>query len=205
MADQSFKSLMAKSTGLMITLSLLVILVFGFLVLKPLLISNAQLQNQLVAKRQEADYLKQKLEDLKILEKNYNQIRDEALIIGSALPTFENESELLVQISNLASKNGLFVTSLNPAGGSQTQPTSPSPGQTEEQGQTGGQSQTELPYKTYAFSLEAIAPSYTNLQNYLSSLQKNLRPINLTGMTVAKNASEGTALKVTLQLETYYQ
>lgn len=184
------KPFAAGRTGLMITLTLVItVLVFSFAI-RPLFVSNTELKNEVTAKNQESDYLTQKITDLKVLDSNYNQLKDELNIIASAMPTFPNEQELLVQLSNIALTSGIDISSITPNQGQTAQTT------------VTGEAVTTA-YKNEQIAIELVG-SYPSIETFLVNCQKNIRTMNVVTLDL-KKLSNATSVEANIVLEIYYQ
>lgn len=174
---------------LSIVASLFIIVVFGFAVFKPLFLQSTELNEQVKAKSGEYEAQKQKLEDLKILEENYNhQIKEEAKIANVALPTEIKTEELLSQIKEIASNSGLQLISFNPE-------------QNSSQNIAIGTN-----YATASFNC-TLYGTFSALKQTLKEIEQNLRIIDVNSIQLNKDISQekGNVLNITLNFKAYWQ
>jgi Tfp pilus assembly protein PilO len=178
-----------------IIIALLVIILILTFVAYPFYQKASATNQQIKIKRQEEGALKQRLEDLKELEKNYDGAKDKAKMAVLALPTEEQIPELLVQLENIASENAMVFLEISPGekikGGKKTE-TATIPKTT-----PGGIYQ-ELPMTI------KISGSFANLNAYLKSIENNIRILDVDSISIEKNI-EAKSLDIDLAIRAYFQ
>lgn len=176
---------------LSIILSLLIIIVGGLTLLKPLFLEVTELNQQVANKTEEHKAQQQKLEDLKILEENYNKIKEEAKVVDIALPTEKKFEELISQIENIASITGLYFVSFIPT-----------TSLTQDQATI---SQEKTNYKTISFNC-TLSGTFSGLKKALKMIEENLRLIDVNSIQINKTGSpEENILSINLNCKTYWQ
>lgn len=168
-----------------LSLSLAIILIVGVFVMVPLLRQASLIGNQYAQKLEVFRAERQKLEDLKVLEENYNKLKEEASLAMTALPTEKEIPEFLVQLQNITKEAGGFLLSLTPSPQEET---------------------TASPFKEVNFKVR-IYGTFTNLSRFTKNLEKNIRPIEITSIAIAKSSQnpKSNLLDITLNLKTFYQ
>lgn len=98
-------------TGL--TLSFLAIAFFGFFALKPTITTIASLMKEIKVKRELDQKLEERLETLRLAQKNYALASESKPLVDEALPEKPYLSQLVYQIEGLSQQLGLEITSLS--------------------------------------------------------------------------------------------
>lgn len=166
-------------------LSLTIALAVGILIIKPQWEGITQQNKQIKAKQEEVDNKKQKINDLKELKENYQKIKDKITTIATALPTSEEQAELLIQLNTMALKNGVYLLQFN----------------AEEVKKT--DTKQEDIYITTPVEVQIVG-DFQTMKNFVSDIEKNLRILDITSIGI-KKAPQGNIMIVTLKINTYYQ
>lgn len=172
-----------------ISLGIIIIVVLAVvLAINPLWNQISSLNKELAAKRAQVKAEEQYLSDLKQLEKNYNEAKEQAKLAASALPSETKIAELLVQLENTAAEQGLTIESINPA--------------TQQQASASAvkavPSLQEIPLATVV-----SGTSFPNVNKYMEGIEKNLRLIDISGIALKYDPAKGVIL--TLNIKSYFQ
>jgi len=169
----------------LLVLLILVVLVFGFILVKNQYRNFMQLRSGVKLQEETLKIKNQELADLKALEKNYTQASKEAVDALQALPSPAQIAELLIQLEALAKESGMGFASL---------------GITKEE--TAGKA-----YQTLVLTLK-VSGTYKNLKTYLDAVEKNLRILDISSIDFSATpiSPEGPkdVFEYTVLMRTYY-
>ena len=181
-----------------IALALIIDILILVFIAYPLYENISTLQQQINVKQQEEEALKQRIENLKELEKNYQVAKEKSKMVELALPNEKQIPEILIQLENIAGENGMTFSEITPGtamkgtpgGGAKTPTVSPS-------------SSASGLYQEIPLTVK-IAGSFSGLKNYLKSIEKNVRIFDINAISIEK-ATEGKVLNISLAITAYFQ
>lgn len=174
------------------------IIAFGFY---PIYQSAQAINQQIATKNAEETALKQRLEDLKELENNYEEAKSKATVATQALPTDKDEPELLVQLQNIAGGSGMGFAEVTPGGNLSTTATAQKSTTSAQKSTTttvSGSIYQELPITV------KIVGNFTGLVAYLQGIEKNLRILDVSAINITKDP-QNKVLKIDIATTGYFQ
>lgn len=134
------------------------------------------------------------VDSVKNLVAELEQKRSSLAVMDEALPAAPDIPGLLANIEYLAVQSGLVLENLQVQSGTGIGPSDPS-----------GQSK-KSESKTGTISIDlTVQGRYTQLQAFILNIEKNLRLLDIRGITFGQASSESGDRSYTLQLSTYYQ
>jgi Tfp pilus assembly protein PilO len=182
-----------------------------YFVAYPIYQSAQDINQQIENKKAEETALKQRLEDLKELENNYNEAKDKAEKASDALPTNKEEPNLLVQLENIAGDSDMGFAEIAPNDKSSTtskNKTSSSTGTKSSGSTSSGTSATTNTsssglYRELPMTVK-VTGSFAGLLKYLNGIEKNLRLLDISSISISKDATNKT-LGIDLAVKAYFQ
>lgn len=170
-----------KSEGITVLICLAVIVLVGFLLEKPQLLSLKEKNAQILARQQEISASQQKLSDLRTAASQLKAAEKELELLNLALPSDVGIPEVLVSVEAMVSRAGLTVNSITPAS-------------------EGEKTTGEVPVSVSA------SGSFAQLVSFTQILEKNLRPVKIKSIAIAASTAEGqTGVSATYNITLLYQ
>lgn len=186
---------------------LLVVILVGvagyFLVIQPKYEDTlSSIKTELRLKRQGYLTKKEELEKFKELASIYNDLdRQKIERVNTFLPSGYNYERLFTEVDSLVSQNGMILSSMNVNVEGEKEEGGSSQDQSGNTQQDTDSSQKEAPSKVkkVRMKLEIMGVNYSGLKSLISSMENNLRLMDVTKVNFSPN--EGT---VQLIVWTYY-
>ncbi len=198
--DSKKKFKTSFSISLLILIDVIVIGVLVFLLILPSYKNMEDINEKIISSREALEEKQETSSSLKKMREEYQQVEDDVEKINMVLPQGKEISSLLVQLEAMALDAGLFCESVNPIS------TGEESGSATEA--VGEEETKEITfYKPLSVSVE-LSGSYKSFKKYLSDIEKNIRIIDITSITISKADSkegEENLLDFDLELKTYYQ
>jgi Tfp pilus assembly protein PilO len=181
--------------AIIVIVSVVIIILSAYLFINPTVSALKKSNYTIAAKGADLKLAQENLDNLKSLQSSLTAKTDEVKALIGALPAYADEEDLTASLEAMASKEGMQLTGIAPTSGTgAAEETSASPAE----GQT-----SSLGEVSFDITLKG---SYQSLQKFVTDLENNRRPINVTKISIAKEAESGGAssLNVTISLTTYY-
>ncbi|MFH0906638.1 MAG: type 4a pilus biogenesis protein PilO [bacterium] len=163
-----------------------------FVVVKPLSLSVIDLRDELVQKKQQISDTQELLNKTEQLKFEYEEVEQDAQKIFLALPEESDIPYLLVQFEDIALSNGLLMDSISfgdivrsQSEDNSRQGTDMSEGEEFYEGSVS----TESPVLSVSLSLSG---SYDALKGFLSDLENNARPMNVSSLKFGSSQGSGS-------------
>jgi Tfp pilus assembly protein PilO len=137
------------------------------------------------------------LQKLQVLKTKYQAVGEAANKVLAAVPSGEDVKGLLVQVEELASQNGLILSSVSFASAAAAAKDEPAAAAVS----TGGSS-----VKSLTITL-ALSGEYNNLKNFLQAAENNLRLMDISSINfgaAAQAGAESASQNYTVKMNTYY-
>lgn len=178
--------------------SVIVIILVAYFFIGPTVTFLKETNYTVATKGADLKLAQENLDNLKSLQSSLITKTDEVKALISALPAYADEEDLMTNLEAMASKEGMQLTGVAPAGG------------TAAAEETGGAASMEE--RQTASSLNEIMfganlrGSYQSLQKFMVDIENNRRPINVSNLSIVKEGAEAGAstLNATISLITYY-
>lgn len=146
-------------------LVVVVVIGLGYLVIQPTIIELKDLNIQIAAKVKQITTMTEKIDALKYLKAEFAKNTKDLELLGVIIPEDEQVPEILVQLSAIASKSAVQVTSITPK-------------------VTSGKSIFQI----------GVNGDFSGISSFVDNLEKNSRPIAVQSVSfVPSAAKEGTA------------
>ena len=179
-----------KPTIILIFLVLFLVILFGFLL---------PCYNKIRSNQKEIEKLDQGVEKLSILVEQTDKLKDEKMLkkideLFSALPKEKDIPVLLSQFNSLASSNGLILGSVG------FYEISPKNKRKKEKEKLSDSKFLNI----IAVNLE-VSGSYGSFKNFLHSLEKNVRAMNIKSISFHSDKDMGDVFDFKLVIEAYYK
>ena len=181
-----------EQIGAIMVLVLVVIIALIYLVIKPQTDSLKQNNIQAAAKKTLYNDQAKQIANLTSLSSQLASSATQVQQLSTALPKHQDVSELIVQLSAIATSQGLTISSLNPS--TSQSAIAPTESTTSSQPTVG----------TYDFTL-SITGTYSQIYGFLQALETNLRPINIQKVDFASGSGSDPTISANMTMETYYQ
>ncbi len=164
--------------------SFVVALILIFIIGSPLWKDFKESSRVLKEKRAVLLKLEEKLENLKSLKSQEEELKQKNIKVKAALPTDKDISRLFIQFENIATQNGLSIDSVT------------------EQGAVGAvaESTSEDNVRAVSYNVTGNTNDYNSLKNALVNLEKALRILNISKVDTS---SSGDNLSVILTVSSY--
>lgn len=164
-----------NQSSTIILISILVIAAVAYFFINSYISQIKDLNIKLSARSDEITQMQSKIDALNSLKNDFSQNSDKAKKLGLALPSGDQIPEVLVQLETIANSSGLKVSSIMPA--------------------------KENAKNALSLSL-SLQGEYPGLVSFISSLEKNIRPVNIKTINLASVTKENqSSLNFTLGLE----
>ncbi len=157
---------------------------FGILAISPTLSTIAQLQKQLNDSKNADKQLKQKIENLSLLQTQYNSLKPNIPLVLENLPSAPNVPLLIAQIQALARKSNIVLSSLQTFQVELTK------------------SQNSDASSSFTFSLAGTG-SYTDISSFISLLINFNRIITINGVSISQQG--GNTAQLSLRGNAYFK
>jgi Tfp pilus assembly protein PilO len=180
-------------------------LLIGFLAY-PLYGETQNINQEIKTKRNEEQALNQKLNDLKELEKNYEEAKEESKIASAALPTDKDWPELLVEFETMAGANNLQFTEATPGEKTKTSSQTGSKS-TSSPATTTSEAKPGSMYKEVPVVI-GLRGNFLGLKGYLKTIEKNLRIMDIGSINIEGKEDQTTHeryLDISLATKAYFQ
>ena len=171
-----------------------------FLLIFPNYKKMEDINNKMISSGKTLEEEQEILNNLKEMREEYQQVKDDMEKINMVLPQGEEIPELLVQLEAMVLDAGLFCESIKPISTEEEVASI-----TESQDQEGAKE--TVSYRPLDISVE-LTGNYKSFKRYLDNLEKNIRILNITSITIVKpDFEEGgeNLFDFALELKTYYQ
>jgi Tfp pilus assembly protein PilO len=179
--------------------SVVVIIAVAYFFISPAISSLKKTNYDLKIKQTDLARAQENLDNVKSLQSSLSSKANDVRSIIAALPTYEDTEDLLVTIEAVANKNGISVSAVAPQSLSSVETET---AVTEESSTV---SSEEGGYSVQELSVDlTLKGSYENLKSFLSDLESNRRPINVTKISIAGGGADPTSSVVNLSFITYY-
>jgi Tfp pilus assembly protein PilO len=167
--------------------SLVILLILIFAVGMPLYKEYQKSSATLKEKKTELARLEVKLANLKEHKKNEVKIKEDNKKVMDALPTDKDVARLFVQFENIATQNGVLISSVTESSGQES---------------TAASGESVSAIKAVSYNVEAKSIDYQSLKNALAQLEKALRILNVSAID-ASSTDIGPVLNTKLTVSTY--
>ena len=178
---------------LVVLVSLIAVILSGFLLIKPLLDDNNAQQKVIEQKRADLNVYKDKEDKLKELSDKKQEIKDDSKAVLAAIPDHEDKDRLFVQFEKLASSSGLYLDSL----AEKEVPSSSSKGSSARNKSQAPEGVSKL---NYVLNLKG---NYEGFKNFLANSEKALSILEITRVEIKQKENQN--LDITLYLSAFYK
>jgi len=202
MTFNSTKLKISFSIRFLILADAIVIGLLVFLLILPSYKKMEDASNKVISSKKTLEGDQEILDNLKEIREEYQQIQDDIEKVNMVLPQGEKISELLTQLEAMTLDAGLFCESIKPIF---TEEEISSVAKAQEQKK--GEIKSPTSYKPLGISLE-LSGNYESFKKYLYNIEKNIRIIDVTSISIKKPSSEEggeNLFDFALELKTYYQ
>ena len=165
----------------------LIILILIFAVGRPLYNDTVKNQAELKVKQQELAFLENRLDILKELDGKKAELMAQNQKVLSALPVDKDVARLFVQVENIASQNGISITSVSDNSGATTANSS-------------GSGNTTVGIKRVTYKIDGQANSYQATKDAIAKIESALRVVSIPQIDI--NGANGK-LTINFTVETY--
>jgi len=170
-------------------ISFIVSLILFFVFVIPLFSSARVMYLNLNQKHQEIEKLKELANNIEKIKQDYGDISEEVEKVLLTLPEEKDLPQLLVQFEKLAINNGLLLESIE--FGEISKKKESDFIRTIEDYETLNQSKKILSIFPNSFVLIRIVGSYSAFKNYISSLEKNVRSMDIYSIEFSSSNKSG--------------
>lgn len=152
--------------------SVIAILAIGYFYISPNIGALKTLNIQVDAKIAEITKYNDNVSALNVLKSQLAQISDQLNKLGLAVPSNDDMPDALTQIESMANNSGLKVNSIQP----------------------GKESTGIVPITVN------LKGDYIGLANFITKLEKNIRPANIKSINIASASGENNLLNITMNM-----
>lgn len=152
-----------NQSSVIILICVLIITSVAYFLINPTLAKIKDSNIKLSAKTNEINEMKTKISSLQTLATDFTSATDQVKKLGLALPTDSDTANVLVQLETMAISSGLQMNSIQPS------------------------TQAKKGVVNMTVSLQG---EYTSLVNFITAMEKNLRPIDIKTINIASAKKE---------------
>jgi Tfp pilus assembly protein PilO len=174
---------LTKQLGAIVLLAGLIVLVFGFFVIKPQLVMIKETKAKIIVDDTKTQAYTDKERGLKALEADLATYSDSVTTLDQAMPKENNSAELITILDELAAQNGVIITNLSPT-------------KTMTEAVIAGQTiSLKKPYETASYSMtisgdfnsfdSSFSDPAINIVGMLASMEKAVRTLNVKSVRVS--------------------
>ncbi|MBU2595500.1 type 4a pilus biogenesis protein PilO [Patescibacteria group bacterium] len=169
--------------------AVIIIILVAYLGLSPAVLSLKESNYTVATQGQDLKRAQENLDNLKNLQITIETKTNEVKALTSSFPSEVNSQDLITTLEAIANRNGMQLTSVAPL----------------ETAASEGEESGKLELGQGDFDI-VVRGSFQGLQKFMTDLESNRRPTNVTALTIAKeNSSDGgSILNTTISLTAYY-
>ncbi len=172
-----------------LALTLITLCFFGIFAIGPTLSTISKLQKELKDNQLIEEQLKQKINNLSILQEKYANLQGDLVDVYSAIPKTPENAVLIGQIEALAKNNGVDIISAQTL-----------------QVEAISENKVSKKYSSYNFNI-SIEGDYNNIVKFISSLSNMQRILSLETITInnVSDRKKGNILKLSIKGTAYFK
>ncbi len=171
-----------------LTLTLFALCFFGIFAIGPTLSTISKLQKELKDNQKIEEQLKQKINNLSILQEKYANLQGDLPSVYAAVPKTPETAVLMGQIETLARTSGVNITNAQTL-----------------QVEAVSDNKSSKKYSSFNFNL-AIEGDYENIVKFINSLTNMQRIVSLDVITINNITSrKGSVLKLSVKGTAYFK
>lgn len=163
-----------NSAAIIASISVIGIIAIGYFYIYPNIDGLKQLNTQVEAKISEISKYQDNISALNILKNQYSQISGQISKLGLAIPADADMPNLLTQVEYMANSSGMKLNSIQPG------------------------KETAKGVVPVTINLKG---DFTGLNNFVTMLEKNIRPANIKTINIASVSNEESLLNITLSID----
>lgn len=171
----------------MLILTLVALSFFGLFAISPTLSAIAKLQKELEDNKFIDQQLQTKINNLSTLQQKYSTIQSDLPFIYSSVPKAPETPLLLAEIQGLANQFNLKITSLQAF-----------------EAEVEKKQNDKKEYSSFMFGI-SIDGSYENIKNFINSIIKMQRVINVEVLSIEEKSGDTTDLQMHLRGAAFFK